>query len=47
MVGRVIEISFVLILVFLVLSNAPAFVSIAKTTGDIYTQAARTLQGRY
>lgn len=42
----IIESTFVLILVFLVVSNAFGFSQAMQSIGDLYTSSVRTLQGR-
>jgi hypothetical protein len=46
MVGRVIEVSFVLILVFLVVTNSQGFYTALSGIGQTYVGAVKTLQGR-
>lgn len=46
MVSRVLEITFTLILVFLVLSNAGNFSTVTSAIGRAYVEAVRALQGR-
>lgn len=46
MVGKVIDGSFVAILVFLVVSNAFGFGQAMSAIASAYTSAVRTLQGR-
>lgn len=45
-VNRWIEITFTLVLVFLVLSNGQAFSMIANTVGSVYANSVKVLQGR-
>lgn len=45
-VTQILEITFTLILLYLVLSNASAFSSITTSIGNVYTSAVKTLQGR-
>jgi hypothetical protein len=44
--NRWIEITFVLIILYLVLSNAFGFSSAVRSLGKVYTDAVRSLQGR-
>lgn len=46
MVGKVLEITFVLIIAYLVLANAQNFSIAAQTVGGVYEGAVKTLQGR-
>ena len=46
MIKRWMEITFILILLYLVLSRSSAFASAIKAIGSVYTQAGRMLQGR-
>lgn len=46
MVGRVIEVTFILVLVFLVLSNAMGFTLAVGSLSGAYSNAVKTLQGR-
>lgn len=45
-VNRIIEGTITLILVFLVLTNAQGFDTVASAIGNVYSNAVRTLQGR-
>lgn len=45
-VGQILEISFVLILVYLVVTNFVGFSSATNAVGNLYTSGVRTLQGR-
>lgn len=45
-VNRVIEITFVLIVVYLVIVNAIDFSIVVNTIGTLYIEAVKTLQGR-
>jgi hypothetical protein len=45
-INRIIEGTITLILVFLVLSNAQGFDTVASAIGNVYSNAVRTLQGR-
>lgn len=45
-IGRVLEITFVLVLAFLVLTHSKEFSQVAGTVGTAYTGAVKTLQGR-
>jgi hypothetical protein len=46
MVNRVLEITFTLIMVFLVLSNAGNFSTVTGAISNAYVQSVRALQGR-
>lgn len=46
MIGKIIEVTAVLIGLFLVLNNADSFGTVASATGNVYTGAVKTLQGR-
>lgn len=46
MVGRIIEVTFTMIMTYLILKDAGAFSTAAKAVGDVYTGAVSTLQGR-
>jgi len=45
-IGKIIEVTAVLIGMFLVLNNASSFGTVASATGNVYTGAVKTLQGR-
>ena len=45
-VNRIIEGTIILVLVFLVLTNANGFDTVASAIGNVYTSAVKTLQGR-
>jgi len=45
-INRIIEGTITLILVFLVLTNAQSFDTVASAIGNVYSNAVRTLQGR-
>jgi len=45
-VGRVLEITFILVLMYLVLTNGSAFSQVTQSIGSVYTSSVRTLQGR-
>lgn len=45
-VNRVVEITFVLVALFLVLSNAGAFGTVVTSIGNVYSSSVRTLQGK-
>lgn len=45
MVSRVIEGTFVIVIVGLVLANASSFSQAARAIGDVYTGAVRALSG--
>jgi len=45
-INRIIEGTITLILVFLVLTNAQGFDTVASAIGNVYSNAVRTLQGR-
>jgi hypothetical protein len=44
--SRILEITFVLIVLYLILTNAAAFGTATSAAGATYTQAVRALQGR-
>ena len=46
MIGKWMEITFILIIAFLVLKNASEFSIAAQTVGGVYSGAVITLQGR-
>jgi hypothetical protein len=46
MVSRILEISFTLILVYLVLANAYGFSSAVESVGSVYVSSVKALQGR-
>lgn len=46
MVGNIIEATVVLVLAYLILSNAFGFSEAIRAVGGVYTSAVRTLQGR-
>jgi len=46
MIQRVIEITFTLILVYLILANAFGFSSVVSSIGNVYVQSVKALQGR-
>jgi hypothetical protein len=46
MVGKIIEVTAVLIGLYLVLTNSDSFGTVASATGTVYTGAVKTLQGR-
>lgn len=46
MVDRVLEVSFTLILVYLVLSRASGFSNVVRSIGSAYVEAVKALQGR-
>lgn len=43
---HVVEVSFTLILVYLILNNATGFSSVLSTAGNVYVQSVKALQGR-
>jgi hypothetical protein len=45
-VGKVLEITFILVLMYLVLTNGSAFSQVVGSIGNVYTSSVRTLQGR-
>jgi len=45
-VGQLLEITFVLIILFLVLNNGSAFSSVVRSLGSVYTGSVKVLQGR-
>lgn len=46
MAGRIIEVSFLLVLAYLVVANAGGFSLAMNSLSGAYTSAVRTLQGR-
>ena len=46
MVSRVLEITFVLVLAYLVIANANNFAIAIQSIGAVYAGAVKTLQGR-
>lgn len=46
MIGRVLEGTATLVLVYLILTNAQGFSTAAQAAGGVYTGAVKTLQGR-
>lgn len=46
MIGRWIEITFVLIVLYLVLSKALGFSSAVRSIGKVYVDSVKALQGR-
>lgn len=44
--GRVLEITFVLILAYLILSRAVGFSSAVRAIGKVYVDSVKALQGR-
>lgn len=46
MVGRVIEGTIVLIVLYLILSNSKGFSDIVKSSGAVYGNSVKVLQGR-
>ena len=44
--GRVLEITFLLILVYLVLSRALGFSTAVRSVGKVYVDSVKALQGR-
>jgi hypothetical protein len=44
--GRVLEITIVAVVLYLVLSNAFGFSTIIRTAGDVYAKSVAALQGR-
>jgi hypothetical protein len=46
MVGRVFEITFLLIILYLVLANAQAFSTVLGAASGAYSKSVSTLQGR-
>lgn len=45
-VGRILEITFILVLMYLVLTNGNAFSQVVSSIGSVYNNSVRTLQGR-
>lgn len=46
MIKKWMEITFVLILLYLILSRSTGFASAIKSIGSVYSQSVRALQGR-
>lgn len=46
MVGRVVEVTFLLVLAYLVLSQAGGFYQVMSALGQTYTSSVKVLQGR-
>jgi hypothetical protein len=46
MINRILEITFVLVLAYLVIANANNFSIAIRSIGGVYVGAVRTLQGR-
>lgn len=46
MIGKIIEVTAVLVGFYLVLTNSDSFGTVASATGNVYTGAVKTLQGR-
>lgn len=46
MVGRILEITFVLVMMYLVIANASNFSKAIGAVGGVYIGAVKTLQGR-
>jgi hypothetical protein len=44
--SRIIEVSLVLIVLYLVLQNGRAFSDVTQAIGSVYTSGVKTLQGR-
>ena len=44
--GRILEITFILILIYLVLSRAVGFSAAVKSIGKVYVDSVKALQGR-
>lgn len=44
--GQILEITFILVLVYLVITNSSGFDSVLSQFGGTYTGAVKTLQGR-
>jgi hypothetical protein len=45
-VDKILEITFILILMYLVLTNGSAFSQVVGSIGSVYQGSVRTLQGR-
>lgn len=45
-INKILEITFVLILVYLVVKNAQGFGSVIRNIGSVYGSSVRALQGR-
>jgi hypothetical protein len=46
MVRQVLEITFMLVLVYLIVSNAEGFSAATKAVGSVYANSVKVLQGR-
>jgi hypothetical protein len=46
MVGRILEITFLLVLAYLVIANAGNFATAIKALGGVYAGSVKVLQGR-
>jgi hypothetical protein len=46
MVRQVIELTLVLVALYLVLTNASGFANVARSLGGVYTSSVKALQGR-
>lgn len=46
MVSKILEITFVLIIIFLVVNNASGFSSVVRSIGSVYGSSVKVLQGR-
>lgn len=46
MVGRVIEVTLILVMAYLVLANANSFGTVTRAIGSTYIGAVKVLQGR-
>lgn len=46
MIGRIIEVTFTLIAMYLIIINADKFSTAANAVGGVYVNAVRTLQGQ-
>lgn len=45
-VGQLLEITFVLIVLYLVLSNGNSFSTVVRSLGGVYANSVKVLQGR-
>jgi hypothetical protein len=46
MINRILEITFVLVMAYLVIANAGNFATAIRALGSVYIGSVRTLQGR-
>lgn len=45
MIARIIEVTFMLVLAYLILKNASGFSSAVRSVGSVYTSSVKALQG--